>query len=697
MIGGKFQASNDPNFASGVVDLYTITSTPPTGVYTDIAIGAGSAVNGLSANYYNSLDLSGTPVPRIDSTVDFDWTTGSPGTGINADQFSARWTGQVQTVEAGTYTFSVTADDGVRLWVNDTLLIDKWVDQSATTYTATITLTAASRVNLRMEYYEKTGNAVAKLGWRRPGQTATSAIPTGNLWSAASVPAGATYRYVRYLSPAGGYANIAEAEFYTSQVLTAPAAPSGLTATAVGTAINLTWVDQSTNETAFVVERRQGTSGTWAELTTLPAGSTNFSDGTVVAATTYDYRVKSRNSVGDSAYSNIASATSNGTVVVAPSAPTTLTASTPSSTSVSLSWTDTSTNETQFIIERAPGTSGGTFAQVGFVGANITTFTDTTASAGTTYRYRVYASNSAGPSGYSNVVTATTPAGSTTPAAPSSFAAQLLSGPQVKLTWTDNSTNETGFKIERRYAGWIWEAATTVAANAVTYTDTNVIGGVVYEYRISATNAAGSSAVVEGLIVDTSGSPQAPAAPTGLTATAATGTRVDLAWDDNSTNETGFKVERRLVGGTFAQIGTVAANVKTYADTTVTAGNSYEYRVRATTGSLDSSYSGTASVTTPGGTGGVPAAPSGVTLQLVSTSAGPNVRVNWTDNSNNETGFRIQRRYAGWIWEDLANVGANTATYLDTTSIGGVVYEYRVLALGSSGNSPTSAGVEIAT
>jgi glucose/arabinose dehydrogenase len=697
MVGGKFQASNDANFASGVVDLYTVPSAPAANAWSDIAVGALANTSGLSAEYFNSLDFTGAPIYRVDPQVNFDWGTGSPGAGINADQFSARWTGQLLTVEPGTYQFRVTADDGVRLWVNNTQILDAWVDQSPTTYTVTSVLGGSGRVNIRMEYYEKTGGATAKLEWMRPGQTAFSAIPASNLFAGPYVAPTSTYRYVRYLAPNDGYGNISELEFYTPQTGSAPAAPSSLVATGATGAINLTWADNSNNETSFSVERRLGSTGTWSEIVTLPAGSTSYADGTVAASTTYDYRVRARNAIGDSSYSNIASATSGGPVVTIPSAPTTATATAASGTQVNVSWVDNSNNETQFIVERSTGAGSTSFAQVGSVGANTTTFSDTTVAAGTTYVYRVYAKNTAGNSAYSNTTQVTTPAPSGLPAAPSAFTAALLAGSQVRLNWTDNANNETGFNIERRYAGWIWETLTTVGANVATYTDTTSFAGVVYEYRIRSTNASGQSAWVDGLTVDTSGAPQPPAAPSGLVATAASSTRIDLVWDDNSTNETGFKVERRLLGGTFAQIATTAANVRTYADTTVAAGNVYEYRVRATTGTLDSAYTSVASATTPGGAGGVPNAPSAVSLTLLTTPTGPNVRVNWTDGSSNEIGFRVQRRYAGWIWEDIGNVGANVSTYTDTTSIGGVVYEYRVVALGSGGNSPESAGVLIST
>src|SRR5262249_38551662 len=110
------------------------------------------------------------------------WAGNSPGTGVTADNFSTRWTGQVLAPQSGDYIFTTTADDGVRLYVNGQLVIDNWVDQSATTKnSAAITLVAGTRYDIRMEYYEHGGDAVAKLFWAYPGQSQTS-IATSQLY-----------------------------------------------------------------------------------------------------------------------------------------------------------------------------------------------------------------------------------------------------------------------------------------------------------------------------------------------------------------------------------------------------------------------------------------------------------------------------------------------------------------------------------
>jgi hypothetical protein len=98
-------------------------------------------------------------VSRNESAVDHNWGLASPAPGIASDHFVARWT-RVTSFEAGTYVFTVTADDGVRLFVDGKLVIDRWVDQSATTYTTNLAL-ASGQHTVVMEYYENGWDATA--------------------------------------------------------------------------------------------------------------------------------------------------------------------------------------------------------------------------------------------------------------------------------------------------------------------------------------------------------------------------------------------------------------------------------------------------------------------------------------------------------------------------------------------------------
>ena len=141
---------------------------------------------GLLAEYFSNIVIAdafpGTAtVTKIEPTINFDWGAASPA-GISNDLFKARFTGYVQSLDSGAYTFSVTADDGIRLWVNNQLLIDKWIDQGTTEYSASITLPKCTKVSIRIEYYENGGDAVCKLQWSGP-LLAKQPIPTSQLFT----------------------------------------------------------------------------------------------------------------------------------------------------------------------------------------------------------------------------------------------------------------------------------------------------------------------------------------------------------------------------------------------------------------------------------------------------------------------------------------------------------------------------------
>lgn len=126
--------------------------------------------SGLKGEYFDNQDLTNLKLTRTDSTVNFDWTTGSPDSSIGVDTFSARWTGKVQPRYSQTYTFYTVSDDGVRLWVNNQLIINNWTDHAPTENSGTITLTAGQKYDIRMEYYENGGGAVARLLWSSTSQ-----------------------------------------------------------------------------------------------------------------------------------------------------------------------------------------------------------------------------------------------------------------------------------------------------------------------------------------------------------------------------------------------------------------------------------------------------------------------------------------------------------------------------------------------
>jgi hypothetical protein len=185
-----------------------------------------------------------------------------------------------------------------------------------------------------------------------------------------------------------------------------PAAPSNLAAQVVsGTQVHLTWQDNSSDETSFLVERRTGTSGPFQQIASLPANSTVYHDaGPLAAGTTYQYRVKAANASGAAA-SNTATATTSSTTPP-PAAPTGLSAAPASADAIQLTWADQAGNETGFVVERrSPATEWETVAEPG---ANTIQVVVGLLDADTPYTFRVKARNATGDSGFSNEASATT-------------------------------------------------------------------------------------------------------------------------------------------------------------------------------------------------------------------------------------------------------------------------------------------------
>ena len=186
------------------------------------------------------------------------------------------------------------------------------------------------------------------------------------------------------------------------------------------------------------------------------------------------------------------------------------------------------------------------------------------------------------------------------PAAPSNLTAAAVSSSQINLSWTDNATNETGYKIERCTGTGCTNFAqiATVGANPGIYANSGLAPGTAYTYRVRAYNAAGNSAYSASVSATTQ--PLAvPNAPSDLTAAAVSSSQINLAWADNATNETGFKIERCTgTPCTFAQIATVGANVKTYSNKSLSKSTTYTYRVRAYNATGNSAYSNNANATT---------------------------------------------------------------------------------------------------
>lgn len=418
----------------------------------------------------------------------------------------------------------------------------------------------------------------------------------GNLTSYSDITGldpGITYYYrVRAYNSAGNsdYSNITNATTYVSTPVV-PANPSILQAVAISdTEASLTWHDNSDNETGFNVERRTEGEADFTEIAGgLPADTRTYTASGLDPAITYYFRVSAYNGSGDSGYSNEA------IITICPKAPGALAASAVSSSRIDLSWTDNSSNETGFRIERSTGNNSNFTEIVGNLPAGTTSYSSTGLTFNTVYYYRVRAYNTHGDSAYSGEASATT--NNIAPYAPTDLTATAASSSRINLAWTDNSTNETEFLIERRTPITSFAQIASVSADVTSYSDTGLSPNTTYYYRVRANNGVGDSGysnVSSAITADV-----APAAPGGLTATAASSSQINLSWTDNSTNETGFIIQRSLNGTDFSPLTTVGANVTSHSDTGLAASTTYYYRVIAHNSIGDSGYSAANATTQP--------------------------------------------------------------------------------------------------
>src|SRR5665213_3669698 len=233
---------------------YVNSAVTAAGFINSASIGQGVGLRGqywtntTATAFANASFNTPATLVRTDAVVNFNWNTVGPDPKIGQTKFAVRWTGSVQPQFNETYTFYATADDGVRLWVNGQLLADGWVDQAPTTYQGSITLKAQELYNIRMDYYQNGGGAVAQLQWSSPSTTQVT-IPQTQLNPYTNPPPsvvlntptnGSTYTasasVTMNASAAGQYNNIASVGFYVNGAYQGSVSNLPYTLTATGLA-----------------------------------------------------------------------------------------------------------------------------------------------------------------------------------------------------------------------------------------------------------------------------------------------------------------------------------------------------------------------------------------------------------------------------------------------------------------------------
>ncbi len=159
------------------VDEFEAPATHKGDVWSFTTAKTGGGVKG---QYYKGMNFESLVLTRTDPQINFNWGAAAPDPVVGIDQFSVRWTGEVEAAFTETHTFYTNSDDGVRLWIDGQQLVDNWTDHGATENSGKIDLVAGSAYSLQMEMYENGGSAVAELRWSSP-HTPKQLIPQAAL------------------------------------------------------------------------------------------------------------------------------------------------------------------------------------------------------------------------------------------------------------------------------------------------------------------------------------------------------------------------------------------------------------------------------------------------------------------------------------------------------------------------------------
>jgi beta-glucosidase len=162
--GIKNEVSKSTKVYYALGDNYVEGQTTPVIIPGEYLMAGNN--HGLRGEYYPNMDLSGNPkVVRIDSTVNFVWDNTSPAAGFSVSNYSVRWTGELVVPETGKYQLAITGDDGYKLFLDDSLVINDWKVQGPSTNTYSVDLLKGSRHNIKIEYFQNAGGASIQLAW----------------------------------------------------------------------------------------------------------------------------------------------------------------------------------------------------------------------------------------------------------------------------------------------------------------------------------------------------------------------------------------------------------------------------------------------------------------------------------------------------------------------------------------------------
>lgn len=447
--------------------------------------------------------------------------------------------------------------------------------------------------------------------------------------------------------------------------------------------IDVSWQDNSSNETGFQVHRAPAVAGPFSEIARTSAGVTGYADVGLSAVTQYCYKVRAFRTTGKNTTLSAFSTTACGTTLSLPlpTEPSGANAVPSHSTAIVLSWIDNSTNESGFRVEFSLD-AGVSWQWIGWdPPAGNTTFTHWNRTPDQNVCYRVMAFNNFGNSPPSNVDCTAPPIG------PEPLSATGVPGPAIDLAWPDLSAVEDGYEVRRAGPDNQWSTIARLPAGSQSHHDVAIVAGVRYNYNVAATKDGGYSdfASASGMSVS-----QPPPAPTSIRAVPQNSSTIGVDWAAVTDNVESFRLERSTDGGTNWSIaGTVPWYYQSFSD-----GVSNEqrtcYRVNAVN-SAGEAASGIACAT----------APAGPTELLASPVNGGSIDLSWTDNANadgGEEGYEVWQvvyncyyyYYCYPYYVTIGTVGPNTTTFRVSGLDPSTFYSFVVLAKKDGGYSDFS-------
>ncbi|SCG75781.1 fibronectin type III domain-containing protein [Micromonospora rifamycinica] len=456
-----------------------------------------------------------------------------------------------------------------------------------------------------------------------------------------------------------------------------PPQVTGLTATPRSDGgITLTWAAPAGDDFFYDVYQRDVSAGQGFSKLPLPITTCcTMTAGLLVHQHVYEFKVAATNAAGVGPQSTVAGATSRYTV---PGAPANLRGTTGGNGTVDLDWDAPGPASNLYWIYRRDVTAGEAFVKLPYPTE------DTHASIGLlvhnhVYEFRVAAENQGGQGSNSNTVQVTARGG--LPGAPSGLTAGAGDG-KVTLSWTASATSGVSYQVYQRdrTQGQSWQKL-PLPVTGTSLTANYLVNGHTYEFKVAASNVSGDS--VASNVASARPMPPTPQAPTGLTATAGDA-KVTLRWTASPTANVSYWIESRASGGNWTTLP-VAVGCCAYTVNLLFNGTTYEFRVRATNLSGDSTASNVASARPMPPT---PQAPTGLTA----TAGDAKVTLRWTASPTANVSYWIESRASGGNWTRLP-VAVGCCAYTVNLLFNGTTYEFRVRATNLSGDSPASSVV----